>query len=66
MVFNLVPIPPLDGSKILAAFLPARLRERYLSLDRFGFILVIILVMLAGGLITPIVDFLSRAIIGGA
>jgi Zn-dependent protease len=63
-VFNLVPIPPLDGSKILAAFLPASARERYLSMERAGFILVILFVMLAGGLITPLVDFLFKVIVG--
>jgi len=64
MVFNLVPIPPLDGSKILAAFLPERLRNRYLNSERYGFILVILFVMLAGGIIMPAVNFLYRIIVG--
>jgi Zn-dependent protease len=64
MVFNLVPIPPLDGSKILGTFLPAHLRERYLGSERIGFIFVILFVMLAGGLITPIVNFLFKVIVG--
>lgn len=64
MVFNLVPIPPLDGSKILAAFLPEKLRTRYLNSERYGFILVILFVMLAGQIIMPVVDFLYRIIVG--
>ncbi|MFA5886462.1 MAG: site-2 protease family protein [Patescibacteria group bacterium] len=64
MIFNLLPIPPLDGSKILATFLPADLRERYLSAERLGFILVIIFVMLAGDLMIPLVDFLFQKIVG--
>jgi len=64
MVFNLVPIPPLDGSKILATFLPAATRARYLGNDRLGFILIILFVMLAGGLMIPIVDFLVHIIAG--
>lgn len=64
MVFNLVPIPPLDGSKILAAFLPDRLRERYLNSERYGFILVILFVMLAGQTIIPVVEFLYKIIVG--
>jgi len=64
MVFNLVPLPPLDGSKILATFLPESLRVRYLGLERMGFILVILFVMLAGSLILPIVNFLFGAIVG--
>ncbi len=64
MIFNLVPIPPLDGSKILGAFLPANLRERYLGSERIGFIFVILFVMLAGNLIMPIVNFLFKVIVG--
>ncbi len=64
MVFNLVPIPPLDGSKILAAFLPANLRARYLNSEKYGFILVILFVMLAGGIIMPLVEWLYRIIVG--
>jgi Zn-dependent protease len=64
MVFNLVPIPPLDGSKILAAFLPENIRAKYLNSEKYGFILVILFVMLAGQLIIPIVEFLYRIIVG--
>ncbi len=64
MVFNLIPIPPLDGSKILACFLPAHVKEKYLGSERLGFILLIILVMLAGNLVTPLVDWLFRIIVG--
>lgn len=65
MVFNLMPIPPLDGSKILATFLPDHLKLRYLSLERMGFILVILFVMLAGSIILPIVNGLFNLIISG-
>lgn len=44
--FNLVPIPPLDGSKILAALAPDSWMEKILSLERYGFILVIIFLYL--------------------
>ena len=44
-IFNLVPVPPLDGSKILASFLPDRQSLRYLSLERYGMIFVIILIV---------------------
>jgi Zn-dependent protease len=42
--FNLIPIPPLDGSRLLYHFLPPALGARYRSLDRFGFLLVIVLI----------------------
>ena len=40
MVFNLVPVPPLDGSRVVTVLLPPRLRWRYASLDRIGLLLV--------------------------
>jgi Zn-dependent protease len=42
-VFNLIPIPPLDGSHVVAAMLPDNLSERYQSLGFFGIFAVIIL-----------------------
>ena len=43
--FNMLPVPPLDGSKVLAAFLPDRTAESYLQMgQRFGLILVMLLV----------------------
>lgn len=41
-VFNLVPIPPLDGSKIIASFLPDNLMYKLLEFERWGFVLVLI------------------------
>jgi len=64
MFFNLLPIPPLDGSKILATFLPAKLKEYYLQMESAGFILVILFVMLAGGIIMVPVKWLATIIIG--
>ncbi len=45
-LFNLIPIPPLDGSKVLAAFLPDRIYWRYMSLERYGMLLLAGLLML--------------------
>ncbi len=39
-VFNLIPIPPLDGSRILYHFLPPALGMQYRALDRFGFLIL--------------------------
>jgi len=64
MVFNLIPIPPLDGSKILAVFLPVETRRRYLHLERTGFILIIVVVMMAGSAILHLVNWLFRLIVG--
>jgi Zn-dependent protease len=43
-VFNLVPIPPLDGSRVMAWLLPTNLRESYVALERWGMLIVIGLV----------------------
>ncbi len=44
--FNLLPIPPLDGSKILASALPTKLMYWILSMERYGFFIVIIFLYL--------------------
>jgi len=46
MIFNLIPLPPLDGSKILLTFLPQRLRTGYYRLEPYGFFIVLALVWL--------------------
>ncbi|MBR5152700.1 MAG: site-2 protease family protein [Clostridia bacterium] len=45
-LFNLIPIPPLDGSKILNAVLPARIYFKIMEWERYGFILLILLINL--------------------
>lgn len=61
-VFNLIPIPPLDGSKILASFLPDEWMEKILSLERFGFILVLIFLMLGilDAVLIPVIEWFSK------
>lgn len=43
MVFNLIPIPPLDGSKVLGLFLPNRIYYRMLQYERYAIILIMLL-----------------------
>jgi len=45
-LFNLIPIPPLDGSKVLFSFLPDRAYSRLMVLERYGMILLFALVFL--------------------
>lgn len=48
-IFNLVPIPPLDGSRVLGAFFPPRMYQSWLQLDRYGmFFIILIFVVLQG------------------
>jgi Zn-dependent protease len=42
--FNLLPIPPLDGSRVMTWLLPASIRDGYASLERFGILLVILVI----------------------
>ena len=46
-VFNMIPIPPLDGSKVLAAFLPYRYMHIMDSLQQYGFFIVLFVVIFA-------------------
>ena len=52
-IFNLIPVPPLDGSKILAAFLPNRLYYKFMQYERYLYFLVLIL-MVTGALSMPL------------
>lgn len=45
-VFNLIPIPPLDGSRILMGILPKGLSLKYSSIEPYGFILIMLLMVL--------------------
>ncbi|MGC9530339.1 MAG: site-2 protease family protein [Candidatus Bipolaricaulaceae bacterium] len=45
-LFNLIPVPPLDGSRVLAYFLPPRWRAQLARLEQVGFVLVLVLLVL--------------------
>lgn len=58
-LFNLIPIPPLDGSKILAGLIPKGAAYKYLDvMDRYGMIILLVLVVanVIGTIITPIAE----------
>ncbi len=63
-VFNLVPIPPLDGSKILFAVLPYRWISVQNFLEQYGFFLFLIFIFFLSQGVLPIVLFLFRLIAG--
>ncbi|MBQ7155582.1 MAG: site-2 protease family protein [Synergistaceae bacterium] len=56
--FNLIPIPPLDGSKVLEAFLPYKYMRYYWWLERYG--MIILLVLLLTGIINVFFDPIIR------
>lgn len=61
-IFNFIPIPPLDGSKIVASFLPENAMFKYLSIGRIGFFIIFALIFLGGRIfwsfIDPAINFL--------
>jgi Zn-dependent protease len=56
MVFNLLPIPPLDGSSVVTWLLPGRLRQAYLSVGRFGMLVLLMLLLAFPGFLSRVVD----------
>lgn len=63
-VFNLIPVPPLDGSKLLFAFLPYRWQKIQFILERYSFIFVLLFLFLIWQFILPIVIILFKLITG--
>ncbi len=55
-VLNLIPIPPLDGSRIIARFLPPRAREVYTNLQQYGALFMLLIFFL---LPTPLHAFVA-------
>ena len=47
-VFNMIPIPPLDGSRVLTYFLPPEGKRIMLTLERYGFLILLALILLGG------------------
>lgn len=65
-VFNLVPVPPLDGSRILIGLLPADLSAQYARIEPYGLIIVSILFItgLLGSVIWPLIQSITMFLIG--
>ena len=66
-LFNLLPVPPLDGSKLVAYFLPPRMRAKYESITPYGLLVVIGLfyVGLMDKVIFPLCDLIFALLVKG-
>ena len=67
-VFNLIPIPPLDGSRVVMGLLPEDMVGPYQRLEPFGFIIIIGLLWLGvlDRVISPVAFFLLRFLLGSS
>ncbi|MBI5045640.1 MAG: site-2 protease family protein [Candidatus Niyogibacteria bacterium] len=63
-VFNLVPIPPLDGSKILFALIPHRLQYITAFLEQYGMFLLLLFIFFFWSMVLPVVFFIFRLLTG--
>lgn len=64
-IFNLVPLPPLDGSKILFSLLPKRAEKFQLILEQYGLFLVILFIFFGFQLVIPLILTIYR-FLGGS
>ncbi|MCF7835596.1 MAG: site-2 protease family protein [Candidatus Marinimicrobia bacterium] len=63
-IFNLIPIPPLDGSKILFAILPYKWSHVQHSLEQYGFFIFLFFIFFLWRFLTPIILMLFKLITG--
>lgn len=64
-VFNLIPLPPLDGSKILFSLLPPSLNSIREVMERYSIFFFLILVFFVWRFVEPIIPFIFRIIVEG-
>jgi Zn-dependent protease len=61
-IFNLIPIPPLDGSRVLYAFAPDSLQKIMRRIESFGFISILIVFVLLFQVLWPVISYLDSAV----
>ncbi len=70
-IFNMIPVPPLDGSRVMAYLLPPGVRETYVELERFGMLLVVALLFtgvlrsVIFAVYNPLFDLITGPLTGG-
>ncbi len=63
-IFNLIPLPPLDGSKLLFAWLPQQYGQLRMMLETYGMIFILVVVFFLWPVISPIIAFAFRLLTG--
>lgn len=64
-IFNLLPVPPLDGSKILAGLLPRSLAYEFMKIERYGMLFILLLVGsgVLGRIISPVFNWVRTLLL---
>lgn len=62
-IFNMIPLPPLDGSRLILYILPARYRATYYRLQQYSIFIFLFLFMYAGRLIAPASSYITDIIV---
>jgi Zn-dependent protease len=60
-IFNLIPIPPLDGSRIILNLLPLKLQIKWIKLEKYGLLIVFLLAYF--GILSKIINIISKPIL---
>jgi Zn-dependent protease len=67
-IFNLIPIPPLDGSRIIMGLLPEESAYKYAQFEQYGFVILLLILIMGGEILNltllPILQFLFRIFTG--
>jgi Zn-dependent protease len=63
-VFNMIPVPPFDGSKLLMNVLPYRYQFIFEYLERYWFVVLLLIVLFSGSIISPIVSAVYSFMVG--
>ncbi len=59
-IFNLLPVPPMDGSRLLFAVLPSNLYFKIMRYEQY--IYIVVLILLALGVLSPVISYLTNAV----
>ena len=62
-VFNMLPIPPLDGSRLLYAFAPEPVQKVMYQIESMGFIFIVVILLVLFPILGPILSNINRAIL---
>lgn len=63
-IFNLIPIPPLDGSKVLFSVFPHKFYQMQAFLERWGMFILIFFIIFLWGYLSPVIFWLFKLLIG--